>query len=156
MAIFISVAIVAAFAIWRIRKASPSVKDDLAIKRTGRFWAHEEMLLAKGVNFESLVNDVKRFNPPESTAQVFAGQSSKYIEFKSTLFTAELNLAGYDPNTDVSGYLFRFLTWSESAGMPQYVKGMNMLQTAVEKAFLVADPNTMVNTRKDSAGTSAF
>lgn len=75
------------------------------------------------------------------------GNSDKQIfNFSSTYFTAQLSLK--ESSSDKSVYAFSFTGWRERNGVAVELLKMNMLLTAIEKAFLSIDPNTQVRTWK--------
>lgn len=72
------------------------------------------------------------------------GNTSSVVKFQSKCYAARLLRVDFDEPSGIGIFRFEFTRWKE--GDYTYVDNteMNMLMTAVEKAFLNLDPNTGV------------
>ena len=124
-------------------------KEDLAagtlIQRKGGFWEQGEALTTVEMDFRSIWAEIKRLLPDES-ANATAQFSTETVKFEGAGWTARLSPIGATAET--KSYKFVFTSWQASGNTGSVSLSvfwqMNRTLTAVEKAFLVRDPYTVV------------
>ena len=121
------------------------VSEGKIIKRNISFIKSAETFTLTGGDFTNVVAALKAMD----ISGIGVGWESKG-ETQTVIFRSkhgwDAQLSALASDDEKYRYSFQFTRWQTSNGVPQRADTMNMLLTAIEKAFLSLDPNTQVTT----------
>lgn len=110
------------------------------VERSYRYAEKGEEFTAKIGNYSVLKDQLVKL----VTSCGMEGNTDSQVIFKSANFSAHLYKVDFDEAFGIGIYRFEFTQWRTAEYGYADDNKMNMLMTAVEKAFLQLDPNTGV------------
>ena len=115
------------------------------IKRDISFVESASTFTMTGADFAKIVTALKSMDISGTGASWESKGTTQTIVFKSNHgWAAQLN--ALESDGEKYRYRFQFTNWETQRGIPWRIDTMNMLLTAIEKAFLSIDPSTQVET----------
>ncbi len=142
LAACIAVAIGVIIGVKRGKEIKALQEEGKIIKRDMNYAEKGQEFTAKIGTFSALAQALKQQGIP-CTAE---GATSVQVLFSGTDFRARLYKTDFDEPSGIGVFRFEFTQWKMQRYTYANETGMNMLLTAVEKAFLSLDPNTGVAT----------
>ncbi len=117
------------------------------LRSEGKIVVRNYRYAEKGEEFTSKIGNYVALKDQLEKLVTFCGMegnAGSRVDFKSANFSARLYKVDFDEGSGIGIFNFEFTSWkTERYGNVDDIK-MNMLMTAVEKAFLELDPNTGV------------
>lgn len=120
-----------------------------ALQDEGKIVRRDMHYAEKGEEFTSKIGSYGALKEALETLGIpcaAEGNTATQILFSETDFKARLYKKAFDEPSGIGVYRFEFTHWKTDRYSNANETGMNMLLTAVEKAFLKLDPNTGVST----------
>ena len=120
------------------------VAEGKIIDRRTNFMENAEEFTLSSVDPAKVTEAIKAMDYADMHTHMQGSSVRQIFKFTGNGWTAQLYRQSDDGAQSV--YRFEFTNWKTHNGMPQDALNMNKLTTAVEKMFLVFDPNTQVRT----------
>ena len=139
--IVIAVAIGVAIGVKRGKELKALQDDGKIVRRDMHYAERGQEFTAKIGSYGALKEALEKQGIPCNAE----GNTATQIAFSGTNFKARLYKVDFDQPSGVGVYRFEFTHWETGRYTYANETGMNMLLTAVEKAFLSLDPNTGVS-----------
>lgn len=152
MEVFIVVIIIAIFAIavpigLKARnEQNQLIAQGRMLKRDAYFMECTETFTLSGGEYNRVLEAIKAANLSGTGVSVSSNASQQSFAFQASGWAAQMYRAKDDGDQFV--YCFGFTKWKTRKGIPLDYVPMNLLLTAVEKAFLSIDPQTKVQSSK--------
>ncbi len=138
------IAVIVGAAFVTAQRSKKLFEEGKIIKRPSTFWENAELFITN-TTLESFENAIQKFDLTD--CKVSIEHFSNGILFKSShSWNATVEFKGTKEDKNV--FEFSFPAYKTKNGMPYRVDTMNIIETAVEKAFLSNDPETAVETHK--------
>ena len=128
------------------KKANALIEDGRMVKRDISFVETAEVFTLSNADFSRVVDAIKVSDLSGTGVSADRNSEKQAILFKSGGWAAQLYRMEDDGNKYV--YCFVFTSWQTYRGIPQNHVQMNLLITAVEKAFINIDQDTQVQSSK--------
>lgn len=145
-AILLSIAILGAALYYHHQKKERLRSEGKIIDRSSYFYKEGEEFIVLVADKTIVTQKIRGLNYGEMKISMRADENRQIFSFSGVYFTAQLLLK--EIQNEKSVYDFSFTSWKESNGAVLDYYSMNMLITAIEKAFLSIDPNTQIRTWK--------